>query len=182
MKRIIEVQGMTFEETLTPDMIADAVQRLAGEINRDFAGQEPLFICVLNGAFMFAADLFRKITLHTDITFVRLKSYTGTSSSGEVREIVNLYEDIRGRDVIVIEDIVDTGNSMHHFLQGLQEAGAKSAVVCSFLFKPDALQCPDAKPKYVGFEIPKQFIIGYGLDLDDFERNRDAVYTLKMKK
>lgn len=179
MKRIFEAQGMTFEETLTPEMIAGAVERVAGEINQDYAGMEPLFVCVLNGAFIFAADLFRKIRLHSDITFVRLKSYTGTSNSGEVREIVNLYEDIRGRDIIVIEDIVDTGNSMHHFLQALQEAGARSATVCSFLFKPDALQCPDARPKYVGFEIPKQFILGYGLDLDEFERNRDAVYTLK---
>ena len=180
--RTIEAQGMLFEETLTPEMIAAAVTRVANEINKDYEGKEPLFICVLNGAFIFAADLFRKVTLHADITFVRLKSYTGTGTSGEVREIVNLYEDIRGRDVIVIEDIVDTGNSMHHFLHALFEAGARSAEVCSFLFKPEALQCPDAKPKYIGFEIPKQFILGYGLDLDEFERNRDAVYTLKKEK
>lgn len=163
---------------MTPQMISEAVSRVAGEINRDYAGREPLFICVLNGAFMFAADLFRKITLHADITFVRLKSYTGMGS-GEVREIVNLYEDIRGRDVIVIEDIVDTGNSMHYFKKELFEAGAETVEVCSFLFKPEALQREDARPKYVGFEIPKQFILGYGLDLDEFERNRDAVYALK---
>lgn len=180
--RTFEAQGMTFEETLTPEMIQKEVARVAGEINRDFAGKEPLFICVLNGAFIFAADLFRKITLHADITFVRLKSYTGMGASGEVREIVNLYEDIRGRDVIVIEDIVDTGNSMHYFKKELFEAGAESVEVCSFLFKPEALQREDARPKYVGFEIPKQFILGYGLDLDEFERNRDAVYTLKTEK
>lgn len=176
--RTIQVQDLTFEESISPDRIAEAVSRVAEQINHDYTGREPLFICVLNGAFIFAADLFRKINLHTDITFVRLKSYTGMSSSCEVREVVNLYEDVRDRDVIVIEDIIDTGQTMHHFLQNLREAGVRSAELCSFLFKPEALTYADAKPKYVGVEIPKEFIIGYGLDLDDFERNRDAIYTL----
>jgi len=171
---------MTFEESITPEEINQIVHRVADQINRDYHDRKPLFICVLNGAFIFAADLFRLIECEADITFVRLKSYTGMGTSGEVRQIVNLYEDVRDRDVIIIEDIVDTGHSMHHFLAALQDAGVRSAELCSFLFKPDALQCEDARPKYVGKEIPKEFILGYGLDLDEMHRNHDAIYTLKV--
>lgn len=177
--REIEVQGMTFEEKYSREELQEVVKNVAERINHDYEGREPLFICVLNGAFMFAADLFREITLHSTITFVRLKSYTGMSTTGEVREMIGLPEDLKDRDVIVVEDIVDTGHSMHHFLGRLKEAGVRSAEVCTLLFKPDSLQCEDARPKYVGLEIPKAFIVGYGLDLDEYERNHDAIYALK---
>ncbi|MCQ2345798.1 MAG: hypoxanthine phosphoribosyltransferase [Paludibacteraceae bacterium] len=175
--REVQFQGMTFEEMITPSQISEIVSRVAEQINNDYAGRQPLFICVLNGAFVFAADLYRKITLPADITFVRLKSYTGMSH-GEIRQVLPIYEDIRDRDVIVIEDIVDTGHSMHHFMKMLREQGVRSAEICSFLFKPEALEEEDARPKYVGKEIPKRFIVGYGLDLDEQGRNLDAVYVL----
>lgn len=177
--KTVQEQGMTFVESISVAQIAEAVQKVADRINHDYEGREPLFVCVLNGAFIFAADLFRKVSLRTRMTFVRLKSYSGTSSTGEVRELVELNEDITGQDIIVIEDIVDTGYSMHYYKQHLLDQGAKSVEVCTFLFKPTALLCPDAKPKYVGMEIPKEFIIGYGLDLDDYCRNLDAIYTLQ---
>lgn len=177
--KTIQEQGMTFVESISAAQIADAVKQVADQINHDYEGREPLFICVLNGAFIFAADVFRQISLRTRMTFVRLKSYSGTASTGEVREIVELNEDITGRDIIVIEDIVDTGYSMHYYKQHLLDIGARSVEICTFLFKPTALLCPDAKPKYVGMEIPKEFIIGYGLDLDEYWRNLDAIYTLQ---
>lgn len=177
--KTVQEQGLTFVESISATQIAHAVKRVAECINHDYQGREPLFVCVLNGAFIFAADLFRQISLHSRIAFVRLKSYSGTASTGEVRELVELNEDISGRDIIVIEDIVDTGYSMHYYKQHLLNKGARTVEICTFLFKPTALLCPDAKPKYVGMEIPKEFIVGYGLDLDDYCRNLDAIYTLQ---
>lgn len=177
--RSVTINRMTFDEFLTPQDIARIVEQVAERINADYAGKSPLFICVLNGAFMYASDLFRHITLPAEITFVRLKSYQGTSSSGEVEFITPLYEPVQGRDVIIIEDIVDTGLTMHSFRRLLSDAGAASVALTTFFFKPEALLYPDARPEYVGKEIPKQFIIGYGLDLDEQARNLDAVYTLR---
>ena len=177
--RKVEISNMTFEESVTPEQIAYAVNNVAERINRDYAGREPLFICILNGAFIYAADLFRKITLHSEITFVRLKSYTGMSTTGEIRELIGLSEPIEGRDVIIIEDIVDTGHSMHYYKEKLLSQGAKSVAITAFFFKPEALKYPDAKPDYIGMEIAKEFIIGYGLDLDGYARNLDAIYKLK---
>ncbi len=177
--RTIQEQGLTFDEYLTPAQIEEAVQKVATRINTDYAGREPLFICVLNGAYIYAADLYRRINLHSEITFVRLKSYEGTSTTGNVRMIIPLQEDIKGRDIIVIEDIVDTGITMHGFKQLLMEQGAKSVAVTSFLFKSEALQHEDAKPEYIGVSIPNQFILGYGLDYDGYCRNLDAIYVLR---
>ena len=177
--RSITINNMTFDEFLTPQNIAEIVERVANRINADYEGKTPLFICVLNGAFMYAADLFRHITLPAEITFVRLKSYEGTSSTGEVELITPLYEPVQGRDVIIVEDIVDSGLTMHSFRQMLLDAGAESVALTTFFFKPESLLYPDAKPEYIGMEIPRQFIIGYGLDLDEQARNLDAVYTLR---
>lgn len=177
--KTVEAQGMTFEEFISKEEIAKAVAAVADRINHDYAGREPLFICTLNGAFMFAADLFRQINLHAQMTFVRLKSYEGTSSTGEISELVSLQSDVYGRDVIVLEDIIDTGYTMRYFKQQLLDKGARTVAVASMLFKPDSLLCKDARPEYVGVEIPREFIIGYGLDLDEYERNHDCIYHLK---
>lgn len=177
--RSVTYHNMTFDEFLTPKDIEGIVEHVASRINADYEGKSPLFICALNGAFVYAADLFRRIKLPADITFVRLKSYDGTSSTGEVELITPLYEPVQGRDVIIIEDIVDSGLTMHIFRQMLLDAGAESVALTAFLFKPEALQYEDARPEYIGREIPNKFIIGYGLDLDDQARNLDAIYQLR---
>lgn len=177
--RSVTINGMTFDEFLTPKDITDIVERVAQRIEADYEGKNPLFICALNGAFIYAADLFRRVHIPAEITFVRLKSYDGTSSTGEVELITPLYESVQGRDVIIIEDIVDSGLTMHIFRQMLLDAGAESVALTAFLFKPEALQYEDARPEYIGKEIPKKFIIGYGLDLDEQARNLNAVYQLR---
>jgi hypoxanthine phosphoribosyltransferase len=174
----IEVNGLVFDEYLSTEKITEIVGNVAERINHDYAGKEPLFICVLNGAFMYASDLFKCITLPTEITFVRLKSYEGTTTTGDVKILTPLTVDIKGRDVIVIEDIVDTGLTMHGFMRQLKEMGANSAELTSFLFKPEALKYADAKPKYIGMEIPTKFVLGYGLDYDEKGRNLASLYAL----
>ena len=175
----VEVNGLVFDEYLSMDKIAELVDNVAERINRDYAGKAPLFICVLNGAFMYASDLFKRITLPCEITFVRLKSYEGTSTTGDVKILTPLTVDIKDRDVIVIEDIVDTGLTMHGFIHQLQEMGANSVELTSFLFKPEALKYADATPKYAGLEIPTKFVLGYGLDFDEKGRNLPALYVLR---
>ncbi|MBP3586519.1 MAG: hypoxanthine phosphoribosyltransferase [Paludibacteraceae bacterium] len=175
----VEVQGKIFEKYITAQQIEDAVYKVAQQINKDYAGKEPLFIVVLNGAFIYAADLFRKIELPSQVTFVRLQSYSGMETSGNVREMIGLNEDVEGRDVIVVEDIIDTGTSMKHFMESLKAKGVRSIALTTMLFKPDALLYKEATPKYIGIEIPKDFIVGYGMDLDGYARNLDAIYVIK---
>lgn len=175
----VEVNKLVFDEYLSSEKIAEIVGNVADRINSDYAGKEPLFICVLNGAFMYASDLFKRITLPAEITFVRLKSYEGTATTGDVKMINPLSVDIAGKDVIVIEDIVDTGLTMHGFMLQLRKMGAKSVELTSFLFKPEALKYEDATPKYIGLEIPTKFVLGYGLDFDEKGRNLPALYTLR---
>ena len=164
---------------LTREKIAEQVQRVAAEIRRDCKSENPIFLCVLNGAFMFAADLFRACQMnHAEITFIRFKSYEGTSSTGKVREIMGLSEDIEGRDVIIIEDIVDTGVTAFQLRQMLLGRNPRSVKMATLLFKPESLQL-GTPPEYVGFEIPSKFIIGYGLDLDGEARNLSDIYVVK---
>ena len=175
----VEVNGLIFDEYLSTKKIAEIVSNVAERINSDYAGKEPLFICVLNGAFMYASDLFKCITLPSEITFVRLKSYEGTATTGEVKILTPLSVDVQGRDVIVIEDIIDTGLTMHGFAKQLKDMGANSVELTSFLFKPEALKYVDATPKYAGLEIPTKFVLGYGLDFDEKGRNLPALYVLR---
>ena len=175
----VSVNNRVFDEYVSAQEIAQCVAQVAERINTDYAGKEPLFVCVLNGAFMYASDLFKQITLPAEITFVRLKSYEGTSTTGEVTVVTPLSVSVEGRDVIVIEDIVDTGLTMHGFVKYLKEQGANSVEITSFLFKPDALRFSDAEPKYVGMSIPTKFVLGYGLDYDELGRNLPSLYVLR---
>lgn len=174
----VVVNGHTFVEKYSPSQIAEIVDNVAARINEDYAGREPLFVCVLSGAFVYAADLFRRIRLRSQITFVRLSSYEGMQSTGTMEMPVPLQQSVVGRDVIVVEDIVDSGASMHFFKHYLLEQGAQSVRVSSFLYKPEALRYEDAKPEYPGVAIPNDFVIGYGLDYDGYERNLDGLYVL----
>ena len=141
----VEVNGLVFDEYLSTKEISKIVANVAARINRDYAGKEPLFICVLNGAFMYASDLFKRITLPCEITFVRLKSYEGTATTGEVKILTPLTVDVEDRDVIVIEDIIDTGLTMHGFTKQLKDMGANSVELTSFVFKPEALKYPTSR-------------------------------------
>lgn len=178
-KELQGTEGRVFEEYLSEKNIQTIVADVAKRITADYQGRKPLFVCVLNGAYIYAADLYRAVPLPSEITFVRLKSYEGTETTGHVEMVVPIREDIRGRDIIVIEDIVDTGTTMHYFKQMLLDQGARSVAVTAFLFKPDALVYEDAVPEYVGKAIPKKFVLGYGLDYNGLGRNIPAVYALK---
>lgn len=175
----VTYQGLTFEPYIKRDEIAVQVQRLAAEIGRDYKDGNPLFLCVLNGSFIFAADLFRACDLHdAEITFVRFKSYQGMESTGSVKEVMGLTEDITDRDVLIVEDIIDSGVTADQLRKELAKRNPKSVKMVSLLFKPDALKV-GLPPEYVGFEIPGKFILGYGLDLDGLARNLPDIYVLK---
>lgn len=178
--KTIKEQGHTFQEWLTPEQIAQDVQQVAARINEDYKDKEPLFVVVLNGAFVFAADLLRAVEdLHCEVTFIRVSSYSGMSSTGRLNVIVPLQMPVKERDVIIVDDIVDSGLTIHHLKKDIMELGAKSVRVAAMLFKPNRLELKDAKPDYIGREIPDEFVIGYGLDLDGFVRNLPAIYKIE---
>lgn len=173
----IKVKDKEFAVSIPEEKILAEVERLAACLNHDLAGKNPLFLCVLNGSFMFAADLFRRINIPAEISFVKLSSYEGTASTGKVKELVGLAEDITGRTVVVVEDIVDTGYTMKGLLADLVSRGPEAVHVCTLLLKPDKLKVP-LDIKYVALEIPNDFIVGYGLDYDGYGRNLRDIYTV----
>ncbi len=173
----MKVIDKEFRVSIPEAEILKQVARVAAEINRDYAGQEPVFLAVLNGSFIFAADLLREITLPCEISFVKLASYEGVSTTGTVREVIGLNTDLTGRSVIMIEDIVDTGITMAHMLETLRKHNPKSIDICSLLVKPDKLQV-NLDIRYRCLEIPNDFILGYGLDYDQQGRNTRDIYTV----
>ena len=150
----VTYDGLTFVPYITNDTIQGRISELAQEINKDYAGKRPLFLCVLTGAFPFAADLFRAIDIDAEISFIRLKSYEGTSTTGKVKEVMGLTEDLQGRDVIIVEDIVDTGTTITKLIEDLEAKGTASIKVATLLFKPESVKF-DLKPDYVGFPSPQ---------------------------
>lgn len=179
MENQVTVNGLTFVPYLTRDMIAEQVRRVAGELRRDLEGSEPVFLCVLNGAFIFAADLIRETGINDcKVNFVRYSSYCGTSSTGCVKEIMGLTENIEGRDVVIIEDIVDTGLTAVNMVDDLRKRNPKSLRFVTLLHKPESSKT-GFRPDYAAFEIPPKFIIGYGLDLDGKVRNLKDIYVIK---
>jgi len=175
--KIIEIKDKKFSLSIPEADIQAAVHRVAEEINRDIADKNPLFICVLNGAFMFAGDLMKTINFPCEITFIKLSSYDGLYTTGAVKEIIGLNESVVGRNVVVVEDIVDTGITMERILSSLRAKGANEIKVATFLQKPDALQ-RDITVNYVAMKIPNDFIVGYGLDYNGHGRNLINIYSV----
>ncbi len=178
MPSVIKVHDKHFVPFITAADIQQKVQALAQQISRDYQGKRPLFIAILNGSFMFAADLFKYLEAEAEICFIKLASYKGTRSSGHVVTAIGLDTDITGRDVIIVEDIIDTGKTLHHFLPQLfnqQPASVKMAVL---LHKPEATVFP-VNIDYCCYSIPNKFVVGYGLDYDGLGRNLPEIYQLK---
>lgn len=174
----VTYKGLKFRPYIENEKIQARIKELAANITADCKGKRPLFICVLNGAFAFASDLFRAVELpDAEISFIRLKSYEGTSSTGVVKEVIGLNEDIEGRTVVVVEDIIDTGHTIERLVNDLKAKGPADVKVAALLFKPESLQA-SVMPDYVGFDIPTDFIIGYGLDIDGLARNLPDIWVI----
>jgi len=173
----IQLLDRKFTLLIPSATIQKEVKRVAEQINKDLAGKNPIFVCVLNGAFMFAADLLKQITIPCEVSFVKLSSYAGILSTGTVKEVIGLNEDIQGRTIIVVEDIIDTGLTMQKIIDSLLRFHPAEVKVASFLLKPDALQVT-VPQDYIAIEIPNKFIVGYGLDYNGFGRNLTDIYTV----
>ena len=174
---LIKVHDKEFKPYISADKITAEVKRVASEINKDYTGKKPLFIAILNGSFMFAADLFKEINIEAEICFIKLASYKGIKSSGQVITAIGLDVDLVGREIIVIEDIVDTGNTLSKFLPQIYHHHPASLKIAALLHKPEAMVHP-IKIDYLGFSVPNKFLLGYGLDYDGLGRNIKEIYQL----
>lgn len=174
---IVKIKDKTFKTFIPEEQILQRVKAVAEKINKDLDGKNPLFLAVLNGSFVFAADLIRYITIPSEVSFVKLASYQGTASTGTVKEVFGINEDLQGRTVVIVEDIVDTGLTMKRMLESLGTRNPESLHICTLLLKPEKLQVP-LNIEYVAMEIPNDFIVGYGLDYDQQGRNLRDIYTV----
>ncbi len=174
---IVKIKDKTFRTFITETEIQQRVKELALKISQEMAGKNPLFMCVLNGSFIFAADLMREITIPCEISFVKLASYQGTTSTGKVKEVIGINEDLTGRNVIIVEDIVDTGSTMKNMIESLGTRNPESIQICTLFVKPDKLKEP-LNIQYAAFSIPNDFIVGYGLDYDQQGRQLKEIYSL----
>lgn len=174
----ILVKDRLFKVSMPASQIQARVQEVGAQISRDYEGRTPIFISVLTGAFIFAADLVRSVATPSEITFIRVASYEGMGSSGEVKQVLGLKEDIRDRDVIIVEDIIDSGLTMKELISMLEQKGPRSINICSLLVKPGNLKVQGLPIRYCCFEIPNDFILGYGLDYDGLGRELPDIYTV----
>ncbi len=173
----ITLHDKTFDTYISDSQIQEKIRIIADQLNRDYEGKKPLFIAILNGSFMFAADLFKYITIDAEICFIKLASYKGMKSSGNVVTAIGLDQDIYGRDVVILEDIVDTGKTLHEFLPKLEHQQPRSLKIATLLHKPEATKFP-LQIDYLGFTIPNKFVVGYGLDYDGLGRNLKEIFQL----
>lgn len=175
--KTVKLHDKTFGMTLPEEEILARVKAVAERINKDYEGREPMFLAVLNGSFMFASDLMKEIAIPCQISFVKLSSYAGTVTTGKVTEVIGITEDLSGRDIIIVEDIVESGHTMARAIETLGTRNPASVSICTMFFKPQKLQ-EDIEVKYAAMEIPDDFIVGYGLDYDQLGRNLRDIYTL----
>jgi hypoxanthine phosphoribosyltransferase len=173
----IHVHDKTFEPYITTAALDREIRRLANELAADYASRKPLFIAVLNGSFMFASDLFKHLDFPAEICFIKLASYKGTKSTGQVITSIGLDMDVYGRDVVILEDIIDTGKTLSQFLPQLDHQQPRSLKICALLHKKEATIYPIAID-YLGFTIPDRFVVGYGLDYDGLGRNLKEIYQV----
>jgi hypoxanthine phosphoribosyltransferase len=174
---IVKVHDKSFETYLDEETLLKRIKELAAQISADYAGKKPLFIAILNGSFMFASDLFKHINIEAELCFIKLASYKGMKSSGDVVTSIGLEDDLFGKDVVIVEDIVDTGKTLHNFLPKLEHQQPNSLKIVTLLHKPEATAFP-LKLDYIGFAIPNKFVVGYGLDYDGLGRNLKEIYQL----
>ncbi len=173
----IRILDKEFEKNIPFERIQEVIETMASKIHEDYKNSRPLFLCVLNGAFMFAADLFKHYPGHCEISFIKLSSYAGTQTTGEVKTLIGLDKEIEGRDVIILEDIVDTGITISHLANDLSACKPESVRIATLLLKPESLR-KEIRLDYVGMEIPNDFIVGYGLDYNGFGRNFRDIYKI----
>ena len=173
----VKIKDKTFEVFLPEAQIKARIKELAQQMSRELEGKNPLFLGVLNGAFIFAADLMREMTIPCEISFVKLASYQGTTSTGTIKEVIGINEDLTGRTVVIVEDIVESGLTIKRMMEQIGTRNPASVQVCTLFFKPDRLK-EDLKLDYVAFKIPNDFILGYGLDYDQQGRGLKDIYSL----
>jgi len=173
----IKVKDKEFAIFIDSERILSAVENVAQRINADYKDKNPLFLVVLNGAFMFASDLFKKLTIDCEISFVKLSSYSGTTSTEHVKHLIGINQDLKGRNIVVVEDIVDTGITIEHMLNELEKLEPADVKIASLLLKPEKYKKSHIID-YVAIEIPNDFIVGYGLDYDGFARNLPDIYKI----
>jgi len=178
MSKVVQVHDLSFETYISAKEISDRIEELGEALTKKFKGRNPIFLAILNGSFIFTADLVRACNFDHEISFIKLTSYEGTASSGKVTTQIGLQEDLENREVIVVEDIIDTGTTIYHFLPTLKKSNPKSITVVSLLQKPSALKYP-LEIDHIGFEIPNKFVVGYGLDYNGLGRNLKDIYQLK---
>ncbi len=173
----IQLKDKEFELFIPEEEIKCAIGKMAERIRVDIEGTDPLFVGVLNGAFMFTAELMRQLNVPYEVAFARYSSYRGTNTTGTIREIMPLESEVKGRTIILLEDIIDTGFTMTFVKEKLRKEGAADVKLATLLFKPESLKC-DLKPDYVGIQIPADFIVGYGLDFDGLGRSFRDIYKI----
>ena len=173
----VKIIDKTFRTSIPEREILQRVKAVAERINNDLADKNPLFLAVLNGSFIFAADLMREITIPCEISFVKLASYSGTTSTGTITEVIGINTDLADRHIIIVEDIIDTGRTLHNMIENLSTRNPASIHICALLVKPEKLEVP-LNIEYAALEIPNDFIVGYGLDYDQQGRNLRDIYTI----
>ncbi|MBQ9678170.1 MAG: hypoxanthine phosphoribosyltransferase [Prevotella sp.] len=175
---IVKIKDKTFETSISEEEIKVRVRELAQRLSKDMEGKNPLFLAVLNGSFIFAADLMREMTIPCEISFVKLASYQGTTSTGKIKEVIGINENLSGRTIVIVEDIVESGKTMKRMIETLGTRNPASVHICTLFVKPEKLEV-DLNIEYAAFSIPNAFIVGYGLDYDQQGRQLKEVYSLK---
>lgn len=174
---MIQIKDKKFKKYLSKEEIRTIIAGLAEQINKDYAGKDLVLLGILNGSFLFISDLVRKINLDPEVSFLKLSSYEGSQSSGQVKQLIGLDEGLENKHVLIVEDIVDTGNTLEHIISSLDNEGADSVKICTLLLKPEVYS-KDIPIDYVGKEIPNDFVVGYGMDYDGLGRSYEDLYQV----